>query len=72
MRLSGFCDELACPLKYSEVMATELCLVLSFAVTALLVIFIGATRGVMISTSAFLACHQSLSAGSSLGWGLNF
>ena len=30
----------------------------------------GATRGVMVSTSAFLACHQS--EGSSLGWGLNF
>ena len=31
-----------------------------------------ATRGVMVSTSAFLACHQCKSAGSSLAWGLNF
>ena len=32
----------------------------------------GETRGVMVSTSAFLACHQCWIAGSSLGWGLNF
>ena len=32
----------------------------------------GATRGIIISTSVFLACHQCLSAGSSLGWDLNF
>ena len=30
------------------------------------------TRGVTVSTSAFLACHQCHSAGSSLAWGLNF
>ena len=29
------------------------------------------TRGVMLSTSAFLACHQCYCAGSSLAWGLN-
>ena len=34
--------------------------------------FTGSTRGVMVSTSAFLACHQCYSAGSSLVWGLNF
>ena len=32
---------------------------------------IGATRGVTVSTSAFLACHQCYCAGSSLAWGLN-
>ena len=31
----------------------------------------GATRGVTVSTSAFLAYHQCYSAGSSLAWGLN-
>ena len=31
----------------------------------------GETRGVMVSTSAFLACHQCYCAGSSLAWGLN-
>ena len=31
----------------------------------------GATRGVMVSISAFLACHQCYCAGSSLAWGLN-
>ena len=30
-----------------------------------------ATRGVTVSTSAFLACHQCYCAGSSLAWGLN-
>ena len=30
------------------------------------------TPGAMVSTSAFLAFHQCCSAGSSLGWGLNF
>ena len=30
------------------------------------------TRGVMVSTPAFLTCHQSYSAGSSRGWDLNF
>ena len=29
------------------------------------------TRGVTVSTSAFLACHQYYCAGSSLAWGLN-
>ena len=28
-------------------------------------------RGVMVSMSAFLACHQCYCAGSSLAWGLN-
>ena len=32
---------------------------------------IGATRGVTVSTSAFLACHQCCCSGSSLTWGLN-
>ena len=32
----------------------------------------GATRGVIVRMSAFLACHQWYSAGSSLGWDLNF
>ena len=31
----------------------------------------GATRGVTVSTSALLACHQCFCAGSSLAWGLN-
>ena len=31
----------------------------------------GATRGVMVSTSAFLVCHQCYCAGSSHAWGLN-
>ena len=31
----------------------------------------GATRGVTVSVSAFLACHQCYCAGSSLAWGLN-
>ena len=30
------------------------------------------SRGVMVSMSAFLACHQCYCAGSSLAWGLNF
>ena len=30
------------------------------------------TRGVVVNSSAFLACHQCWSAGSSLGWGWNF
>ena len=30
-----------------------------------------ATRGVTVSMSAFLACHQCHCAGSSLAWGLN-
>ena len=30
-----------------------------------------ATRGVAVSMSAFLACHQCYCAGSSLAWGLN-
>ena len=29
------------------------------------------TRGVTVSMSAFLACHQCCCAGSSLAWGLN-
>ena len=29
------------------------------------------TRGVTVSTSAFLACHECYRAGSSLAWGLN-
>ena len=32
----------------------------------------GATRGAMVTTSAFLACHPCYSEGSSLGWGWNF
>ena len=32
---------------------------------------IKATRGVTVSMSAFLACHQCYCAGSSLAWGLN-
>ena len=32
---------------------------------------VGVTRGVMVSMSAFLACHQCYCAGSSLAWGLN-
>ena len=32
---------------------------------------VGATRGVKVSVSAFLACHQCYCAGSSLAWGLN-
>ena len=32
---------------------------------------LGATRGVMDSMSAFLACHQCYCAGSSPVWGLN-
>ena len=32
---------------------------------------IGATRDVKVSKSAFLACHQCYSAGSSLAWDLN-
>ena len=31
----------------------------------------GATRGVTVSTSAFLSCHQCYCAGSSLAWGSN-
>ena len=31
----------------------------------------GATRGVTVSMSAFLACHQCYCAGSSLAWDLN-
>ena len=31
----------------------------------------GATRGVMVSMSAFLAYHQCYCEGSSLAWGLN-
>ena len=31
----------------------------------------GAMRGVMVSMSAFLACHQYYCTGSSLAWGLN-
>ena len=31
----------------------------------------GPTRGVTVSTSAFLACHQCCCAGSSFAWGLN-
>ena len=31
----------------------------------------GATRGVTVSKSAFLACNQWYCAGSSLAWGLN-
>ena len=31
----------------------------------------GTTRGVTVSMSAFLACHQCYCAGSSLAWGLN-
>ena len=31
----------------------------------------GATRGVTVSMSAFLACHQCYCVGSSLAWGLN-
>ena len=30
-----------------------------------------ATRGVAVSTFAFLTCHQCYCAGSSLAWGLN-
>ena len=32
----------------------------------------GVTPGEMVSTSAFLACYQCESAGSSLAWGLEF
>ena len=32
---------------------------------------LGATSGVTVSMSAFLACHQCYCAGSSLAWGLN-
>ena len=32
---------------------------------------LGATRGVTVSMSTFLACHQCYCAGSSLSWGLN-
>ena len=31
----------------------------------------GATRGVTVGTSAFLACHRCYCVGSSLAWGLN-
>ena len=34
-------------------------------------ITVGVTRGVTVSMSAFLACHQCYCAGSSLAWGLN-
>ena len=36
-----------------------------------LFVVIGATRGVTVSMSAFLACHQCYCADSSLAWGLN-
>ena len=32
---------------------------------------VGAMRGVTVSMSAFLACHQCYCMGSSLAWGLN-
>ena len=35
------------------------------------VVFNGATRGVTVSTPAFLACHWCYCARSSLAWGLN-
>ena len=35
------------------------------------VVSFGATRGVTVSISAFLASHQCYCAGSSLAWGLN-
>ena len=42
------------------------------AITAVVVVvvaeLVGATRGVMVSTSAFLACHQCYCTGSSLSW----
>ena len=34
-------------------------------------VILGATRGVMASTSAFLAYHQCYCVGLSLAWGLN-
>ena len=34
-------------------------------------LFNWATRGVTVSMSAFLACHQCYCAGSSLAWGLS-
>ena len=33
--------------------------------------YLGATRGVAVSMSAFLACHQFYCAGLSFAWGLN-
>ena len=38
---------------------------------ACFVVVVGATRGVRVSMSAFLACHQCYCVGSSLAWGLN-
>ena len=40
-------------------------------VAVIITIIIGATRGVAVSMSAFLACHQCYCAGSSFAWGLN-
>ena len=34
-------------------------------------VLFGATRGVTVSMSAFLACHQCYCAGSSLAYGFN-
>ena len=35
------------------------------------IVVLGVTRGVTVSMSAFLACHQCYCVCSSLAWGLN-
>ena len=47
------------------------CRAVSYVVEGNSYIVIAATRGVTVSMSAFLACHQCHCAGSSLAWGLN-
>ena len=65
--LTEAAKEQCCSFGHDAVSMTEGQVVLSF----LDVILPSSTRGVTVSTSAFLACHQCYCTGSSLVWGLN-
>ena len=49
-----------------------ICVCIYICVCVCVRVCVCAMRGVMVGTSAFLACHQCWSAGLSLGWDLNF
>ena len=49
----------------------SLCFVVASQTCPQTMYVVGATRGVTVSMSAFLTCHQCYCAGSSLAWGLN-
>ena len=79
--MSSFCMKVSDETDFSVQMILQMlwlfiaddCLITCVTILLLLCVIgsIGAVRGVTVSMSAFLACHQCYCAASSLAWGLN-